>query len=434
MICCRATYLMSRKKGSRVQYNKLVPENSFLGDYMKYMDPLETAYAYDFWTAVWLLGNTCGRGLYVDRPGAPVYLNVFAILVAESGVTRKSTAVRHATGFARDLGKTNPLLIETKTTPEKLQHVLWKQSEADGHSAAYISVSELATFLGREKYVETMPALLTDLYDCPEIRTGGGTLGAGTQTLRNVYLSFLSASTPSWLLRAVNPDVIEGGFTSRVVFIVSEEPKRQQSWPEPLDGELQIKLQGHLQSIADKSRDVGRLQISEGGRKTFDKWYRSRVHHRDPFRASFQSREDAHILRLAGLLSINDDTWHIQHNHIVAAIKIITQVREDGASIFEGTGSNPRIVVGIDKVRDKLLAAGINGLPQRDLTKAVAAYMNAEHMIACLDIMHELQMVQKFEQVQVGRGRPATIWRGTNQLAASNAITRVVDEYAPSRT
>lgn len=425
---------MARRRGSRVQYNKLVPEGTFLSDYMKYMDPLETSYAYDFWTACWLLGNTCGRDLFVDRPGAPVYLNVFAILVAESGVTRKSTAVRHATNFARHMGVTNPLLIETKTTPEKLQHVLWKQSEADGHSAAHISVSELATFLGREKYVETMPALLTDLYDCPEIRTGGGTLGAGTQTLLNVYLSFLSASTPSWLLRAVNPDVIEGGFTSRVVFIVSEEPKRQQSWPEPLDDALRVRLQSYLLTIADRARDVGRLSISEGGRKTFDKWYRSRLHHRDPFRASFQSREDAHILRLAGLLSINDDTWHIQHNHIVAAIKIITQVREDGASIFEGTGSNSRIVVGIDKVRDKLLAAGINGLPQRDLTKAVAAYMNAEHMTACLDIMHDLQMVAKFEKVQLGRGRPATIWRGTPLLASSNAIDKVVNEYAPSRS
>ncbi len=405
-----------------------------MGDYLSFMNPLETAHAYDFWTACWLLSSSMGRSICVNRPGAPVWLNLYCILVAESGITRKSTAVRHATNFARDFcNDPIPTLIENKTTAESLWSTLWKQSEDHDRSAICISVSELASFLGREKYVETLPALLTDLYDCPELRTGGGTLSKGSMPVRNVYLSFLSASTPSWLLRAVNPDVIEGGFTSRVCFIVSEEPKRLQSWPEPLDEALRSRITQRLRSITDRARDISKIEISEGGRKTFDRWYRSRQHHRDPFRSSFQSREDAHILRLAALLCINDNTWHIQHVHIMSAIKVITQVREDGASIFEGTGSNSRFIIGVDKIRDKLLAAGINGLPQRELTKAVAAYMNAEHMNAVLDIMHDLGMVAKFEKIQVGRGRPTTIWRGAAPLASSKAIDDVAGRFAPVR-
>jgi len=425
---------MSRRKSSRIAYNKMVPEDTFLGGYLSYMSPLETAHAFDFWSGLWCLSSAVGRDIFVDRPGAPVYLNVYAILVAESGITRKSTAVRHATSCLRGLTGDIPRLVETKTTPEKLSHILWKQSEEHGRSSAVISISELAIFLGREKYTETMPTLLTDLYDCPEIRDGGGTLGAGTQTLRNVFVSFLSASTPSWLLRTVNPDVIEGGFTSRVCFVVAEEPKRSSPWPEPLDDELRSRLISDLRRVQTKARDIGRIQLSDGAMRAFTKWYRGRTHYRDPFRASFQSREDAHVLRMAGLLSINDDTWVIQHHHILAAIKIVTQVREDGASIFEGTGANSRLIVGIDKIRDKLLAAGINGLPQRELTKAVAAYMNAEHMTAALDTMHNLGMVQKFEKVQVSRGRPTTIWRGLGPLQASNAIDKITSDFAPTRS
>lgn len=422
------------KKPSRINYSKLVGEDTFLGRYLRYLSPLETPHAYDFWTGCWLLASACGRNIIVDRRGAPVFLNLYCILVAESGITRKSTAVRHATKFARGLFTNVPSIIETKTTPELLWRTLAKQSKTHDKSGVLISISELATFLGREKYVETMPALLTDLYDCPDERIGGGTLASGELPIKNVFVSFLSASTPSWLLRAINPDVIEGGFTSRVLFIVSEKPKQYVALPEPLDNDLKSAIERDLRSISDNAREVELLQLSEGARKTFTKWYKNRTLFRDPFRSSFQSREDAHILRLAGILCINDNTWVIQHNHIVAAIRIITQVREDGARIFEGTGANSRFVIGVDKLRDKLLAAGINGLPQRELTKAIANYMNAEHMKACLDIMQELQMVQQFQNIQIGRGRPSTIWRGTNLLVASNAIDTIMNEFAPQES
>jgi hypothetical protein len=233
------------------------------------------------------------------------------------------------------------------------------------------------------------------------------------------------------VLRACNPDVIEGGFTSRVMFIVSEQPKRLYSWPTERDDDLSERLQEDLRSIRAKSSTLRSIETNAAARSTFDRWYKTRIRGRDPFRSSFQSREDAHILRLAALLCINDGTWCIQNSHIVAAIKIITQVREDGASIFEGTGNNSRLVIGIDKIRDKLLAAGQNGLPQTELTKAVAMYMNAEHMRAALDIMHELQMVQRFDGIQVSRGRPTTVWRGTSELAKAKALDRIIERQAP---
>jgi hypothetical protein len=102
-------------------------------------------------------------------------------------------------------------------------------------------------------------------------------------------------------------------------------------------------------------------------------------------------------------------------------------------STIEGTGTNSRLVAGIDKIRDKLLAAGLSGLPQRELTKAVAQYMDASHMKAVLDIMHDLGMVQQFQGVQLGRGRPMTIWRGAPPLASSKALDDVIRQHSPSR-
>lgn len=415
---------------SKVNYAKLVKPDTFIGQYLKYCENSETPYAYDFWTALWMLSVALGRDIVVDRPSAPIYLNLYAILVAESGVTRKSTAVRRAVKFIRPLSDDRNLLIESKITPEKLEFDLTMQTVEHDSARANIAIDELVKFLGRERYVETMPTLLTDLYDCPDLRVGGGTLQRGRTVLRNVFINFLSASTPSWLLRAVNPDVIEGGFTSRVIFVVSERPKRSAPWPEGSEADTATRIGNLLSSISAKVTEAGisRISITPTALKKFSNWYKSRDIKRDPFRASFQSREDAHILRIAALLSINEDMWEIQNHHLMAAIRIVTEVREDGAAIFEGTGANNKIILGVDALRDKLLAAGINGTKQSDLTKAMQRYMDAEHVRAALDIMHELDMVQRFDGIKLGKGRPTTMWRAKQSLISPKALDAIIEQ------
>jgi hypothetical protein len=415
---------------SRVNYKKLVPPDSFIGRYLQLCEHSETPYAYDFWTACWLMSCTVGRGIVVDRTGAPVYLNTFIILVAESGVTRKSTAVRRASKFARASGRMADLFLDSRITPEKLELDLAMQTLEHDHAYATIAIDELVKFLGQEKYVRGMPTLLTDLYDSPEIRTGGGTLLRGRSTLRNVYINFLSASTPSWLLRAVNPDVIEGGFTSRVIFVVAETPKKSEPWPEDVNEAIKSEINERLQTIQSEAKRIGSISISEGARRKFGNWYKSRDKKRDSFRASFQSREDAHVLRVAALLAISDGTWEIQVQHLSIAIRVVTEVREDGAAIFEGTGTNSKLVMAIDAIRDKLLAAGLDGIKQGDITKSLQGRANASDIKAVLDVMHDLKMVQRFSGVQIGQGRPVTIWRATQSLINGKAIDAIAEAVA----
>jgi hypothetical protein len=412
---------------SRINYKKLVPPDSFIGRYLEYCSNSETPYAYDFWSAAWLLACVVGRGTVVSRGSASVYLNLFIVFVAESGTTRKSTAVRRASKFARSFSGEDVAFIDSKITPEKLEFDLAMLAAEYGHSYATIAIDELVKFLGQEKYVKGMPTLLTDLYDAPEIRTGGGTLERGRVCLRQVFINFISASTPSWLLRAVNPDVIEGGFTSRVVFVVAEEAKASYPFPGEVNEALRQQIEQHLADVHAQAKGTSTIPISEGARKKFTVWYKGRDKKRDPFRASFQSREDAHVLRLAALLSISDGLWEIQANHISIAIRVITETREDGASIFEGTGTNTRLVLAADTIRDKLLAAGLGGAKQGDITKSMQGRANADEIKTILNIMHDLGMVKRFENVQVGRGRPVTIWRAQQGLLNSTSVDAVIE-------
>jgi hypothetical protein len=408
---------------------KLVPPDTPIGRYMRFCANSETPHAYDFWTAVWLVTSVVGRNVVVDRPGAPIYLNYFAILVADSGVTRKSTAVRRAMKLYRQVKPQTTRLIESKITPEMLEFNLTQDAFEHGHSHAVIAIDELVKFLGREKYVAQMPTLLTDVYDCPDLRMGGGTLTRGSSILKSVFVSFLSASTPSWLLRAVNPDVIEGGFTSRVIFVVCEEPKRMSPWPEPPEAGLEEQILSDLRDIQSKGASYGQVLVNDTAKKRFSNWYRSRPLYKDSFRASFQSREDAHILKLAAVLAINDGCWEIQANHLTTAIKIITETREDGASIFEGTGANAEIIAGLDKLRDTLISAGMGGAKQSELAKAVRNRLSAKQVTTALEIMHELDLVQRFSVPAIGAGRPSTVWRATKYLADSKALNLMIDRF-----
>ncbi len=421
-----------------IKYMEIVPEGSFLHMHMTALANRESPYAYDFWSGVWLLSLALGRDVYVPRPDAPVYMNWYVLLVADSGVTRKSSIVNNAEKIARkfiDAMDGEMMLIETRTSPEAMELRLQEHTLEYGYAHAAIVVSELATFLGKERYNLHMPALLTDLYDSPYIRTGGGTISRGVTKMRNVYVNFLSASTASWLVRAVNPDVIEGGFTSRCIFIHDEKRKQKVAWPSE-DKKKKItkkQLVRYLVNIRTEANDVKEIKIQHSALQAFERWYNEREEHRDPFRASFEAREDAHVLRLAATLAANANRWVITKGDIRDAITVIASCKEGASALFAGTSVTSRIVLGIDKLRETLIEAGISGCTQTTLLTKCRNYINAEEMTTALVIMQELGMVQQFKSIGGTVGKPSTTWRGTRDITGQGSMEMILNRLEPTR-
>lgn len=388
---------------------------------MQAMSDVETSAAYDFWSACWALGTVCGRDVFVPRPHAPVYMNWYIMLVAESGVTRKSTSVRQARDLVSHvLGVDN--MIEGKCTPEYLfQHLIT-------HPHTAISVSELVTFLGRESYVIDLPALLTDLYDCPKEKRGG-TITKGEQVIRDAFVTFLTASTPSWLRTSVNPTVVEGGFTSRCLFIHDEQPKKKIAWPSEAITRV-TDLGALLEGTASSAQHVERIEMLPSGMKKFTAWYKRRdVSSVVPFVASFNSREDAHVLRMAATLAINDGTLAIETRHVTAAIELIKHVKAGAVSVFNDTGSALKIAQGIDKLVQLLIEAGPVGIPHTKLYAAIRYYMDAGEFKIVMTTMHELGMIVKLEEQRAGGGRRGVRYARANNLQNGNAMQELMSTF-----
>ena len=396
-----------------MNYNTVAPPDTFLGMYMHACQDRETPAKYDFWSAVWALGSVLGRSVYVDRPHAPVYMNWYVLFASESGVTRKSTAIRSARDVVSDVDGAHTLL-EGKATPEYLFD--WLASMP--HTA--IAVSELATFLGRESYVIEMPAFLTDLYDCPKERKGG-TVTRGERVIENAYVTFLSASTPSWLRGAVNPTVVAGGFTSRCMFLRAEMPKKKIAWPTE-DAFNTTRLAKVLGAIAANAQAVGTIELMPNALKRFKSWYNTRdITSTEPFIASFNSREDAHVLRMAATLAINDGILAINNAHIATAVRLIKDAKQDAASIFLGTGLTSDVATGIEKMINILQEAGGLGITHYELMKKVKRYISSDEMTMIISIMQSQDMITVLKEKK-DAGRWPTRYVRSDGLNSKNKL------------
>jgi|TARA_R110000822_G_scaffold125103_3_gene259635 hypothetical protein len=399
-----------------MNYKKLVPKDSFIGQYMEYMSVVETAESYDFWCAIWAMGVGCGRIVFVDRPNSPVFLNWYIILAAESGTTRKSTAIN---SIRKIVSKTCPI-ITGKTSPQNLELLLHQATISTGEASTALAISELVTILGKEGYMHTMPGLLTDLYDCPEERKSPGSVNSGELIQNNVYVNFLSASTPSWLVTAINPSVIEGGFTSRVMFIVDDARKKAIAWPKLREEGKENELQETFKRCYKSAKDIGSITISAGGLKKFTNWYTSRASHTDPFQASFEAREDDHLLRLACCLAINDETFEIQSKHISNASRIISTVKDGANHLFGGDFSvRARLTGAVTRVREILIEVANDSIKHSDLQRRVIRHVDAKELRMLMNIMHECGMVQIFE---MKRGRMYRATKGIEKFGVTSEV------------
>lgn len=412
-------------------YKRIQQSNSFIGEYMRSLDTLETPLAYDFWTAAWVVSTIVGRRTQVARPRIPVFLNLFAILIGESGLARKGASIASATQLVKMMANTNMTrhigVIDSRITPTSITRYLTELSQEYGYAQLAFSAAELAASIGKDQRVGSVPILLTDLYDCPDDRLLRPSFSKVDVQLRNIYVSFLGASTSSWLRSAVSADIVEGGFTSRCLFILGNKRKRVIAWPDASRSIGDGTITARLCSIDQQADQTAGIDLNVSAREYFVNWYNQRRIYSDSFRASFAGREDSHVLRIAAIMCISDDMWQIQQQHIVDAIALITQVRDDGAVLFEFANKthmtrHERLIL---RAKERLIAEGSVGIKYRDFAARLRPFSGVD-IQQVLDAMIKLRMVQRFI-IPNKTGPSTTILRATTLLtgiAADYAILR----------
>jgi Protein of unknown function (DUF3987) len=309
---------------------------SFLDLYLQYTSKQESPAEFHLFTAMTIVGAALGRKCYINRGYYMLYPNFFTILVAGSARCRKSTAINIGVDLLKVVPTTK--VVKGKTTPERFI----KEIEPENLNVEALNIlvhsSELSVFLTKQQYGEPMIHVLTDLYDCPSEWTYK-TKNKGENTLRNVFLCIIAATTPDGVSKGIPSSALEEGFASRVIFVYKADTDRRNAMPElsPEEADLRQELCVFLSKIGEIGAE---FTLTPEARAWFIEWYNQMIPPADKRMEGFFGRKHDHLLRFGMVFAGAELKTVIEQDHLEAALMALNNVEQSAPGAFSEIGGD----------------------------------------------------------------------------------------------
>lgn len=208
-------------------------KGSWLYDYVSYARQITDApLAFHVGAGLVALAGAVGAKLsWRGGGGRENWPNLYILLLAPSGIYRKSTSVDLACGL---LERACPgVVMDREFSPERF---ILNLAE---HPTSVLKEAEFSSLLERMKsnYMNGLKQRLTELYDCVgeygrNINGGeAGKPGGQRIVIRRPALSIISASTTEWLVQSITEMDLRSGFLPRFLLVASTTRE-----PEPPNG------------------------------------------------------------------------------------------------------------------------------------------------------------------------------------------------------
>lgn len=369
-----------------------IPKNTFISEYMNQCNNLETPRSYDFWSAVWIISLLVNKQLQILRPNAPLFCNFYVLLVGDSGVTRKSTSLHYTKQILDDIIKdTSSKIIQMNTIPTT--YIMFKNIFGVYNKQKLltfgINTSDFKTLYKNKDVIN----LLSNCYD--NIKESFN-YGSDNLIKCDYFISCISSITTDNYIKALTKEEIETGFTSRCITCYEEKGKRRIPWGKTFNTET---IRQYGTELIKRIKTTKQLGLSDSGVQRYSRWYSKRRYSTELYSRTFESREQDFVLKLAGLLAVNDLTFEITKQHIDLAIKIINNVKDKINLLFDNTLNDTKnndydkVII---KIQQVLRASGENGIYHSDLYNKVKSYCTINEYQYIINVMHELGMLYKY--------------------------------------
>lgn len=337
-----------------------------------------------------------GRQTWIDLDVHQVYPILNLLFLGPSGVG-KSSAIR--IGFQLFEAGVNrpPTLIFDCASPEGLHATLVRSSHA------VIFAEELATFFGKQRYMEGMLPYITNLLDY-KAKVERLLKGEGLTTVERPEITFLGGSTTEWLQDEMPDTAVSGGFLPRFL-LVKEDAKRQKiSNPNVLIGRAQRTALDRFRSQVFREYTEIVNGVIEGPRgfhdyavaDLYDAWY---VSHKAPTEAlePFAARAPVWVLRLALLSSICRQARDIEEHDI-----------QFGVRLYEYTERKLAEALQIFTPKGRLLKAVLQAVPfepisRRAIYRQLRSLATVKELRELLDSLTESGDVESLSDNRVRR-------------------------------
>lgn len=270
---------------------KLLPRGGFLEHYATYTQGSEAPLAYHVFCALVAVGLIVNRKVWFDMGYYRLYPPLAVFLLGPSGL-RKTSAANIMLKIVQDIEI-------TKVFPEKLTPEVLVGAVKD-NPQGLLYAPEMASTLGKQKYMEAIIPLLTRLLDCPDSYLAE-TIGRGKELLTDVAISILMCSTPDWFVSNTPTDTFGGGFIARNIMVMQTDTPREEDIPNLRRPELREDLVVRLVELGRNLK--GPMTMDKQTRAFHKEWYHEHKektkHPEHPLLGTYYQRKPDHMKKMA---------------------------------------------------------------------------------------------------------------------------------------
>lgn len=332
---------------------------NFLDAYLEYSNDSFVPPQFNLWSALSIIAGALERRVWLPWDDThSFYPNIYVLLVSMPG-DGKSHALNRAVSLLLDANrKTSTLnIMPNQVTEAKFIELMGygrSFTEQKGgreithrQNAGYYWASEASNAL--KNVFGDFIACLTDFYDCPNTWERATKKDLKKIQLTNVCMNLIAGSTFDYLGKLVTDENIQGGFASRLIYVVSknkEVVEQQFGGSNTADEEMRKKYREALvNDLVEISKTVGPMYADREFGAAWEAWYpefeRSRRKLESEKLQSIVARTNTNVLKVAMLLSIAESGERkLKLNHWERALDLVTTIQGQVPAIFQQARAN----------------------------------------------------------------------------------------------
>ena len=321
----------------------------WLTAYIDYAGFSEAPRRMHFWSGVAAVAGALRRRVWLSMGYYRWCVNHYIIFVAPPGIVSKSTTVSIAVDILRKVPGikfgpdivTWPALVSAFAASMESFDV-----EGDFHTQCALTLesSEFGNLVNPQD--REMIDLLVTLWDSKQGGFAKVTKNSGSDTVENPWINLIACTTPAWIAGNFPEYIIGGGFTSRCLFVYTDQKEKLVAYPiyHIPEGMLatQEKLVQDLEHIATTL--AGPYKLTAAAREWGEEWYKHHynnppVHLRDDRFGGYLARKQTHLHKLAMILSASQrDELVLTAEDLALANKMISDLELDMPKVFAKIG------------------------------------------------------------------------------------------------
>src|SRR3990167_8817354 len=368
--------------------------------YLEYTSDYEPPRAFNFWTAITILGMATCRQVWYPFGSTRIWPNLYVVFVGPSGC-----------GKTQAMRKGKPLIdcLDIPMSPDKSTgaKLLHRMSQAVQSPAMtkdnvmktpyLIYAEEFPSFLGDKAYTTGLLADLTALWDCPEPAWTKSTMKDDNVGIPNPYVCLLAGTTAQGLFDTLPHNTLGQGFTSRILFIYSEYNNKRVPMP-PYNDTHRKRFMDLQEDLIQIQNVIGPFHLTPSAEELWTSYYNQRGNPADRFEddrsQGFASREPIYVLKLSEIFSLAEgDDKAIKVYHVQNAIDTLATVTEQLPLVYATMTQSP--VIGTSSTILKLIELAGPSISHQVLYRKLRYRLDPIQFRMALDGLIQAGMIEK---------------------------------------